>query len=179
MQRLESFYLKNVLPYFKDNYSYVNLYEIPKVKKIIINRGFDDSCQNSKILELLIEELNIISCQYPTKTYARKSIASFKVKEGLSVGMFVTLRGKKMYSFLDRLISLSLPRIKDFQGLNPKSFDGFGNYNLGIKDQFMFPEVDFSKVSKVKGFNISIITNCKKDVEAFILLRELGMPFRN
>jgi large subunit ribosomal protein L5 len=154
------------------------LYEIPKLRKIVINRGFDDSCQSSKILDILIDELGCISCQYPKKTYARKSVATFKVKEGMAVGMFVTLRGKRMYAFLDRLINLSLPRIKDFQGLDPSSFDHFGNYNLGLKDQFIFPEIDFDKVSKVKGFNISIITNCKKDLDAYILLKQLGMPFK-
>jgi large subunit ribosomal protein L5 len=146
MQRLEAFYCKHVIPFFKQNYAFDNIYEVPRLKKIVVNRGFDDSCQNSKILEILLGELNLISCQCPSLSISNCSIANFKLKKGVPIGMFVTLRGKKMYAFLDRLINLALPRIRDFQGLNPLSFDSRGNYNLGLKEQLMFPEVEFDKV---------------------------------
>lgn len=146
MQRLENFYINQVVPFLKKNYSFENLHQIPKVRKVVINRGFDDSCQNSKVLDVLLNEINLVSCQSASLTYSTRSIASFKVKEGMPVGMRVTLRGDKMYAFLDRLINLALPRIRDFQGLNPNSFDGKGNYNLGLKEQLMFPEIEFDKV---------------------------------
>jgi len=177
MQRLKSFYLKEVSVKLKNKFSYKNINEIPKVQKIIINRGFNESCQNSKILDVLLNELSIISGQKAVLSVAKKAIASFKVKEGMPVGMFLTLRGDKMYSFLDRLINLSLPRIRDFQGLSPKSFDGLGNYNLGLSEQIMFPEVEFDKVVKVQGMDICIVTSAKTDAEALYLLKELGMPF--
>lgn len=138
--------MEHVIPFFKSNYEFENIYQIPRLEKIVINRGFDDSCQNSKILEMLLTEINIVACQSPCLALSTYSIANFKVKKGLPVGMFVTLRGKKMYSFLDRLINLALPRIRDFQGLNPSAFDGRGNYNLGLKEQLMFPEIEFDKV---------------------------------
>jgi large subunit ribosomal protein L5 len=146
MQRLEALYVRQVIPFFIEKYNFRNIYEIPKLEKIVINRGFDESCQNSKTLEILLNELNVISCQSPSLALSTTSIANFKLKKGVPVGMFVTLRGKRMYSFLDRLINLVLPRIRDFQGLNPSSFDGKGNYNLGLKEQLVFPEVDFDKV---------------------------------
>lgn len=178
MQRLEFYYSSSVKTYLKNKFSYLNHYQIPFLKKIVINRGFDDSCQTSKVLDTLLEELNLITCQFPNLTVSSFSIASFKVREGMPVGMRVTLRGPKMYAFLDRLINLTLPRIRDFQGLNPKSFDGCGNYNLGLKEQLMFPEIELDKVVKVKGFNISIITSTSNNFEAFELLKEMGMPFR-
>ena len=177
MQRLKSFYLKNVVPKLQEQFLYKNVNQIPKIKKIVINRGFDESCQNSKILEVLLAELNSISGQRPVISNAKKAIASFKVKENMPVGMFLTLRGEKMYSFLDRLINLSLPRIRDFQGVKVKSFDGFGNYTIGLSEQLMFPEVDFDKVVKVQGMDITIVTTCKSDKEAYFLLKEMGMPF--
>ena len=146
MQRLEAVYNEHVIPFFKDTYNFNNLYEIPKLEKIVVNRGFDDSSQNSKSLDILLNELNIISCQSPFVSLSSRSIANFKLRKGVPVGMFVTLRGKRMYSFLDRLINLVLPRIRDFQGLNPNSFDGKGNYNLGLREQLMFPEIEFDKV---------------------------------
>jgi large subunit ribosomal protein L5 len=156
MQRLKNFYVKNVIPKLQEEFNYKNVYQIPKIEKIIINRGFDESCQNSKVLEVLLNELTVISGQKPVVSRAKKAIASFKVKENMPVGMFLTLRGSKMYGFLDRLINLSLPRIRDFQGINKKGFDGFGNYSLGLNEQSMFPEIDFDKLVKIQGMDISI-----------------------
>lgn len=178
MQRLKSFYLKNVVPKLQQEFSYSNVNQIPKISKVVINRGFDESCQGSKILEVLVSELNVISGQRAVISNAKKAIASFKVKENMPVGMFLTLRGDKMYSFLDRLINLALPRIRDFQGISNNSFDGFGNYSIGLNEQLMFPEIDFDKVTKVQGMDITIVTTCKNDREAYILLKELGMPFK-
>jgi large subunit ribosomal protein L5 len=178
MQRLKLFYLKNVKQVLLKEFKYNNINKIPKIEKIIINRGFDETCQNNKILEVLANELSVISGQKPVITRAKKAIASFKVKENMPVGMFITLRGQKMYSFLDRLINLSLPRIRDFQGINRNSFDGKGNYNLGLNDQLMFPEIEFDKVVKVQGMDISIVTSAKTDKEGYRLLQLLGIPFK-
>lgn len=177
MQRLKSFYVKEVVPKLQKEFGYSNVHEIPRIEKIVINRGFDESCQNSKILDILLNELCIISGQKPVISKAKKAIASFKVKEKMPVGMFLTLRGDKMYSFLDRLINLALPRIRDFQGVERRSFDKSGNYSLGLNEQLMFPEIDFDKIVKVQGMDISIVTTAKSDKEAFVLLKELGMPF--
>lgn len=179
MQRLKSLYLKNVKASLLKEFQYDNINKIPKIEKIIINRGFDETCQNSKILDVFTTELSLISGQKPIITKAKKAIASFKVKENMPVGMFITLRGEKMYSFLDRLINLSLPRIRDFQGINHKSFDGKGNYSLGLSEQLMFPEIEFDKVVKVQGMDISIVTTCKTDKEGYRLLKLLGMPFKS
>jgi len=178
MQRLKSFYLTEVVPALLETFSYKNVNQIPRIEKVIINRGFDESCENSKILDVLVNEMNVISGQRVVIARAKKAIASFKVKEGMPVGMFLTLRGEKMYSFLDRLINLALPRIRDFQGLNiNKGFDGKGNYTLGLSDQLMFPEIDFDKILKVQGMDITIVTSSKTDKEARFLLKRLGMPF--
>nr|YP_010700103.1 ribosomal protein L5 [Colacium mucronatum]WCH63249.1 ribosomal protein L5 [Colacium mucronatum] len=178
MQRLKSFYLKDVKDALLKEFNYDNISKVPKIEKIIINRGFDETCQNSKILEVLSNELSLISGQKPIITKAKKAIAGFKVKENMPVGMFMTLRGEKMYSFLDRLINLSLPRIRDFQGISHKSFDGQGNYNLGLNDQLMFPEIEFDKVLKIQGMDISIVTTGRTDKEGYRLLQLLGMPFK-
>jgi large subunit ribosomal protein L5 len=177
MQRLKVIYLKKVVPDLFTTFNYKNVNSIPKLKKIVINRGFDESCDNNKILEMLLNEMNIISGQKAVISRAKKAISSFKVKESMPVGMFLTLRGDKMYSFLDRLINLSLPRIRDFQGINSNKFDRSGNYTFGINDQLMFPEINFDKVSKIKGMDITFVTNCKTDKEAYFLLKELGFPF--
>jgi large subunit ribosomal protein L5 len=179
MQRLKSLYLQSVISKLQKEFGYTNINEVPKIEKIVINRGFDESCQGSKILDVLLNEFTTISGQKPILTRAKKAIANFKVKEKMPIGMFLTLRGEKMYSFLDRLINLSLPRIRDFQGIDKKSFDSFGNYNLGLNEQSMFPEIDFDKIVKVQGMDISIVTTAKSDAEAFYLLKELGMPFRD
>nr|YP_009145473.1 ribosomal protein L5 [Monomorphina parapyrum]AKL78946.1 ribosomal protein L5 [Monomorphina parapyrum] len=179
MQRLKSIYINDVIPRLKEKFGYKNVNQIPKLKKIVINRGFDESCQNNKILDTLSAEINNISGQRIVISNSKKAIASFKVKEGMPVGMFLTLRGEKMYSFLDRLINLSLPRIRDFQGLSAKSFDGNGNFSFGLTEQMMFPEIDFDKVIKIKGMDICIVTSCSNDKEAYFLLKELGMPFNS
>jgi large subunit ribosomal protein L5 len=179
MQRLKSIYFNEVTHKLQAEFGYKNIHQIPKIKKVIINRGFDESCQNPKILEVLSNELTIISGQRVTISLSRKAIASFKLKEKMPVGMFVTLRGDKMYSFLDRLVNLALPRIRDFQGLNSNNFDGSGNYNLGLSEQLMFPEVDFDKIIKLQGMDICIVTTSRNDKEAKFLLKELGLPFSN
>lgn len=179
MQRLKSVYFKNVVPGFISNFGYKNLNEVPKLKKIIVNRGFDESCQNTKILEALANELSLITGQRVVINRAKKSIASFKLRENMPVGMSVTLRGDRMYAFLDRVINLSLPRIRDFQGISLKSFDKSGNYSFSFTDQLMFPEVDFDKVSKLQGMDIVLVTTANSDKEAYFLLKELGMPFRD
>lgn len=178
MQRLKSYYLSEIRSKIKSQFGYSNINDVFSIDKIVINRGLDESCQNSKLLETLSKEISMITGQKPVIILSKKAISGFKVKENMPIGISVTLRGDKMYGFLDRLINLSLPRIKDFQGVNPQSFDGKGNYNIGLSDQFMFPEIDFDKVTKVKGMNITIVTSAKKNEEAYFLLKELGMPFR-
>nr|YP_010700339.1 ribosomal protein L5 [Flexiglena variabilis]WCH63480.1 ribosomal protein L5 [Flexiglena variabilis] len=179
MQRLKAFYSKNVVPNLLKRFEYKNFYEVPKLKKIVVNRGFDESCQSSKVLEALVSELSLITGQHVILNRAKKSIANFKLRENMPVGMSVTLRGDKMYAFLDRVINLSLPRIRDFQGINFKSFDKLGNYSFSFSDQLMFPEVDFDKVSKLQGMDIVLVTTAKSDKEAYFLLKELGMPFKD
>lgn len=179
MQRLKSKYIQEIRPLLQTEFNYKNTNEIPKIEKIIINRGFDESCQNSKILDVLQKEITAISGQKPVITRAKKAIANFKIKEKMPVGMFLTLRGDKMYGFLDRLINLALPRIRDFQGLKTNNFDGKGNYNLGLTEQQMFPEIDFDKIVKVKGMDICIVTTAKSNKEGLFLLKKLGMPFKN
>lgn len=179
MQRLKSFYLKEVVSRLQQEFGYKNINQVPKLEKIIINRGFDESCQNIKILDVLNNELSIISGQKPLITKSKKAIASFKVKENMPVGMFVTLRGERMYSFLDRLINLALPRIRDFQGINKHGFDHSGNFSFGISEQLMFPEIDYDKIVKVKGMDITIVISSKYIKESYFLLKELGFPFSN
>jgi large subunit ribosomal protein L5 len=179
MQRLKKVYLEDVVPILKKEFLYLNIHEVPKVVKIIINRGFGESYQNSKLLNSSLEELNSISGQKAVVVQSKKAVSGFKVREGMSIGMFVTLRRDKMYGFLDRLICLSLPRIRDFQGVNLKGFDGSGNFSFGLTEQLMFPEIIFDKVNKIQGMNISIVTNAKSDKEAIFLLKNLGLPFNN
>ena len=176
MQRLHSIYLSEIVPLLREKFNYKNDHEVPKMIKIVVSRGLDESCQSAKILETLINEMNVITGQFPITTRSKKSIATFKLKENMPVGIFSTLRGKKMYAFLDRLINLVLPRIRDFQGLNHNSFDKFGNYNLGLSEQLMFPEIEFDNVIKSKGFSISFITNCKSKEESAFLFMKLGLP---
>lgn len=179
MQRLYTFYLKSVVVNLQEKFNYNNLNKLPKLDKIIINRGLNDSFQNNKVLDVFSNEFNLISCQRPIFVKSKKAIASFKVKEGMLIGMYVTLRGQKMYSFFDRLVNLVFPRIKDFRGLSRKNFDGSGNYNLGLTEQVIFPEIEFDQILKVAGITISIITTAKNDFEAYVLLKELGMPFND
>jgi len=177
-QRLKTFYLNSVIPQLQSNGNYKNFYEIPKVKKVVINRGIGDASQNSKNLENSINELSKITGQKGVVTKAKKAIATFKLRQGMPVGVTVTLRGEKMYAFLDRLINLALPRIRDFQGVKSSSFDGNGNYSIGLDEQLMFPEIKYDDVDQVRGMDISIVTTAKDDQEALALLKQLGMPFQ-
>lgn len=179
MQRLKKFYIENVIPVLLDKFHYENVNQVPRIKKIVVNRGFDESCQNSKILDLLLSEFTLIAGQKAILTRSKKAISNFKLRENMPVGMTVTLRGKNMYSFLDRLINLALPRIRDFHGLSSKSFDNLGNYSIGLSEQFMFPEVDFDKSPKIKGMDINIVVEAKNKQESYFLLKELGMPFKS
>lgn len=181
-QRLKKFYLSKVFPELSSRNSQSgknprNLHEIPRVEKIVINRGLGEAATNAKMVDISQEELTLISGQKSVITKARKSIAGFKIREDMPIGISVTLRGDRMYAFLDRLINLALPRIRDFQGLTASSFDGNGNYSLGLKEQLMFPELDYEKIDKSRGMDISIVTSSSNDEEAFALLKALGMPF--
>ena len=177
-QRLKNFYLEKVSKELQEKYQYKNIHQIPKVSKIVINRGLGEASQNTKLVEASVQEITTLSGQKSLVTKSRKAIAGFKIRENMTVGISVTLRVERMYAFLDRLIHLALPRIRDFQGLSGQSFDGHGNYSLGLKEQLMFPELDYDKIDKSRGMDISIVTSSKTDEEAFFLLQELGMPFR-
>ena len=175
--RLKDVYVKEVRKKIQEQFGIKNAMAIPKVEKVVLNMGMGDAIQNSKILDAAVDELGQITGQKPVVTKAKKSIASFKLREGQSIGTMVTLRGDKMYEFLDRLINIALPRVRDFRGVPTRSFDGRGNYTLGIRDHLIFPEIDAGKVDKSKGMNITIVTTAKNDEQARFLLRELGMPF--
>jgi large subunit ribosomal protein L5 len=176
--RLKEHYLKTVMPALIKEFGYSNVMGVPKVEKISLNIGLGEATQNAKLLDGAVTELTQIAGQKPVITKARKSIAQFKLREGMSIGCAVTLRGDRMYEFLDRLVNITLPRVRDFRGISTKSFDGRGNYTLGLKDQLIFPEIDYNKVEKTKGMNICITTTAKSDAEGLALLRHLGMPFR-
>lgn len=178
VNRLKATYLEKIVPLLMEEFSYTNDLEVPKVEKIVVNCGMGDAQQNSKGLEAAMNELALITGQRPVKTRARASIATFKIREGQPLGIAVTLRGNVMYSFLDRLINLGLPRTRDFQGVNPSSFDGHGNYSVGIKDQSVFPEVRFDALGKPRGMDVCIATTAKTDKEGQRLLALMGMPFR-
>jgi large subunit ribosomal protein L5 len=175
--RLKEQYMKEVRKKLQDEFKIKNPMAVPKVEKIVINMGLGEAISNAKILDAAVDELGQIAGQKPVITKAKKSIASFKLREGQSIGTMVTLRGEKMYEFLDRLISTALPRVRDFRGVPTRSFDGRGNYTLGVRDHLIFPEIDITKVDKSKGMNITIVTTAKNDEQARYLLRELGMPF--
>jgi large subunit ribosomal protein L5 len=179
MSRLKDRYTKEIAPAMGKEYGYKNVMAIPKLEKIVINIGLGEAIQNSKLLDNAADELGQIAGQRPVITRAKKSIASFKLRQGMPIGCSVTLRGERMYEFLDRFLNTALPRVRDFRGLSTKSFDGRGNYTLGLRDQLIFPEIDYSRVSKIKGMNISVVTTAKTDDEARTLLRLFGMPFRN
>ena len=176
--RLREHYAKNVIPALTKEFGYKNVMAVPKLEKISINIGLGEATQNSKLMDKAVAELGAIAGQKPVITKAKKSIAAFKLREGMSIGCMVTLRGDRMYEFLDRLVNVSLPRVRDFRGVSSKSFDGRGNYTLGIKDQLIFPEIDYSKVEKTTGMNISITTTARTDAEGVALLKNMGMPFR-
>jgi large subunit ribosomal protein L5 len=176
---LKSRYLEEIVPKLTEQFSYSNVHQVPKVVKIIINRGLGEASQNAKALESSLNELAVITGQKPVVTRAKKAIAGFKIRKGMPVGVMVTLRGERMYAFLDRLISLALPRIRDFRGISPKSFDGRGNYSLGVREQLIFPEIDYDSIERIRGLDISIVTSANTDEEGRALLKEMGMPFRN
>ncbi len=176
--RLREHYAKSVVPALQKDFGYKNPMAIPRVEKVSINVGLGEATGNSKLMDGAVNELGAIAGQKPVVTKAKKSIAAFKLREGMSIGCMVTLRGDRMYEFLDRLMNVALPRVRDFRGVSPKSFDGRGNYTMGLKDQLIFPEIDYNKVEKTKGMNISITTTAKTDAEGLALLRHMGMPFR-
>jgi len=176
--RLREHYLKNVLPALTKEFGYTNVMAVPKIEKISINVGLGEATSNPKIMDGAANELGSIAGQKPVVTRAKKSIAAFKLRENMPIGCMVTLRGDRMFEFLDRLVNISLPRVRDFRGVSSKAFDGRGNYTLGIKDQLIFPEIDYNKVDKTRGMNISITTTAKTDAEGVSLLKLMGMPFR-
>ena len=175
--RLQEKYVKEVAPALMEKFGYKNVMEIPKLEKIVINMGIGDARENPKGLEAAVAELEMISGQKPVITKARKSVANFKLREGMPVGTKVTLRADKMYYFMDKLVNISLPRVRDFRGVNPNAFDGRGNYALGLKEQFIFPEIEYDKVDKVRGMDVIFVTTAKTDEEARELLKLLGMPY--
>jgi large subunit ribosomal protein L5 len=179
MPRLKEKYLKEIIPNMMKEFSYKNIMEVPKVNKIVLNVGLGEAIQNIKLLDAAQKELSLISGQKAVVTKAKKSIAAFKLRQGVPIGCKVTLRSDRMYEFLDRFISVTLPRIRDFRGISGKSFDGRGNYSLGFKEQFIFPEIDYDKVEMVHGLDVVFCTTAKTDKESKALLRFFGMPFRN
>ena len=178
VNRLKEKYTNEIVPSLMEKFNYSSIMQAPKVDKIVINMGVGDAVSNSKNLDEAVEELTLISGQKPVITRAKKSIAGFRLREGMPIGCKVTLRGERMYDFLDKLVSVSLPRVRDFRGVSKKSFDGRGNYTLGVKEQLIFPEIDFDKVNKVRGMDIVVVTTANTDEEARELLTQLGMPFQ-
>ena len=176
--RLREHYLKKVVPTLTKDFGYKNVMAVPKIEKVTVNVGLGEATQNAKLMDGAVTELGSIAGQKPVICKAKKSIAAFKLREGMPIGTMVTLRGDRMFEFLDRLLNVALPRVRDFRGVSTKSFDGRGNYTLGVKDQLIFPEIDYSKVEKTKGMNISITTTARTDAEALSLLKAMGMPFR-
>lgn len=179
MSRLKDLYKKEVVLSLMKKFGYKNVMEVPRLEKIVINIGVGDAIQNLKFLDAAMAELSMVSGQRPMVRRAKKSISNFKLKAGMPIGCMVTLKKARMYEFFDRLVNVAIPRVRDFRGTSPKSFDGRGNYTLGIREQIIFPEVDYDKVQKIRGMNISIITTAKTDEEAYELLKALGMPFRS
>jgi len=178
MNRLKEKYVNEIVPALMNKFNYKSVMQVPKIDKIVINMGVGDAVQNSKVLDNAVEELTLIAGQKPVVTRAKNSIAGFRLREGMPIGTKVTLRGERMYEFLDKLISVSLPHVRDFHGVSKKSFDGRGNYTMGIKEQLIFPEIDYDKVSKVRGMDIVIVTTANTDEESRELLTQLGMPFQ-
>jgi large subunit ribosomal protein L5 len=178
MARLKDYYKKEVVPALTREFDYKNPMEVPALVKIVVNMGLGEAIQNVKVLDSAMQELTMIVGQKPVITKAKKSIATFKLRQGMSIGCCVTLRGERMYEFFDRLVSIALPRVRDFRGIPVKSFDGRGNFALGLKEQIIFPEIEYDKVEKIRGMNIAIVTSAKTDDEARQLLKLMGMPFR-
>jgi large subunit ribosomal protein L5 len=179
MARLHEIYKNDIIPKLRNDFGYDNIMQVPKILKVVVNMGLGEAIQNVKILDSATAEIAAITGQKPVVTKARKSIATFKLREGMPIGCMVTLRRDTMYEFLDRLLNVSLPRVRDFKGISGKAFDGKGNYSLGIKEQLIFPEINYDTVDKIKGMNITIVTSAKTDEEGRALLKYLGMPFRN
>lgn len=179
MNRLKEKYVSEIVPSLREKYSYKSVMEVPKLDKIVVNMGVGDATTNAKLLEAAMNDLAIITGQKPVATKAKKAIAGFKVREGQAIGCKVTLRGEKMYNFLDKLISITLPRVRDFRGISNKAFDGRGNYTLGLTEQLIFPEIEYDNVVKVRGMDIVFVTSAKTNEEAYDLLKGFGMPFKN
>ena len=177
--RLKDKYKDEIVPQLMKQFGFENIMEVPKLERIIVNMGLGEAVQNAKLIESASEELTAITGRKPIVTRAKKSIATFKLREGMPIGVMVTLRGDQMYDFLDRLVSLALPRTRDFKGASPKAFDGRGNYTLGIKEQIIFPEINYDKIDRIKGLNVTFVTTARNDDQGRALLRSLGMPFRN
>ena len=179
MSQLKKFYEKEAVPKLIEAFKYKNIMEVPRLEKVVLNMGLGEAIQNIKLLDAAVEELKIIAGQKPVVTRAKKSIAAFKLREGMPIGCMVTLRRQRMYDFFYKLVNIALPRVRDFRGISGKAFDGRGNYSLGIKEHIIFPEIDYDKIDRIKGLNISVVTSAKSDEEGKELLRLLGMPFRN
>lgn len=179
MSQIEDFYHKEVVPKLTETFQYNNRMQVPKFEKIVLNMGMGEAIHNMKLLDAALEELKLIAGQQPVITRAKKSIAAFKLREGMPIGCMVTLRRKRMIDFYNKLVNIALPRVRDFRGVSPKAMDGRGNYTLGIKEHIIFPEVDYDKIDNIKGLNISIVTSAKTDEEGRELLKLMGMPFRN
>ncbi len=179
MSELLNFYQNEVVPKLQEKYNYRNIMQVPKVEKVVLNMGLGEAIKNAKILESAAAELTLIAGQKPVITKSKKSIAAFKLREGMPIGCTVTLRRDKMWDFINRLINVSLPRIRDFRGISGKAFDGRGNYTLGIREQIIFPEIQYDKIDKIKGLNVTVVTTANTDEEGKELLKLLGMPFRN
>jgi len=178
MPRLQDTYNKEIVPKLKEKFGYRNIMQVPKIVKVVVNMGLGDAIENVKVIDAAAVEMGVITGQKAVVTKARKSIANFKLREGVPIGVMVTLRRDRMYYFLDKLMAIALPRVRDFRGVSPKGFDGRGNYTLGVKEQIIFPEINYDKIDKIRGMNITIVTTAKTDEEGLELLRLMGMPFR-
>ncbi len=179
MARLRELYKEQIIPKMMKDFNYKNQLQIPRLEKIVVNMGLGEAIQNPKVMESAVDELRTITGQAPVVTKARKSIAQFKLREGMKIGAKVTLRGARMYEFLDRLVNIALPRVRDFKGVSKKAFDGRGNYSMGIREEIIFPEIDYDKIDKIKGLNVTIVTTAITDEESRALLKHFGMPFRH
>lgn len=177
--RLRKKYKDEIIPQLMKEFSFGNVMQVPKLDRVVINMGLGEAVQNAKLIESAVEELTAITGRKPIITRAKKSIATFKLREGMPIGVMVTLRGEQMYDFVDRLISIALPRTRDFKGISPKAFDGRGNYTLGIREQIVFPEINYDKIDRIKGMNVTFVTTAETDEQGRALLKSLGMPFRN
>jgi large subunit ribosomal protein L5 len=177
--RLRKKYKDEIVPQLMKDFSFKNIMQVPKLERIVVNMGLGEAVQNAKLVESAVEELTAITGRKPVVTRAKKSIASFKLREGMPIGVMVTLRGEQMYDFFDRLVSIALPRTRDFKGISPKSFDGRGNFTLGIREQIVFPEINYDKIDRIKGMNVTLVTTAETDEQGRALLKSLGMPFRN